>query len=154
MPSDEHTALTATNTLPANALLLPIVVGARLEAELIDRPLAYRLAQAMRLRQQDDDGQGLSPVVCTDLWYLNDNDLQARPAVTIGEPDVNAATACLARRLPTAFVIEGSLRIQLDLELLDLRACLWGADASAMATCLDLFVDRYLDDFLQAAKNA
>ena len=154
MANDKDVGLAATEALPDTAVLLPIVVGARLEAELVDRPLAYRLADAIRLRQSSDDDEALVPLVCTDLWYLNDADLQARPTVTIGEPDVNAATAFLARRLPTAFVIEGSLRIQLDLELLDLRACLWGKDARATASCHDLFVERYLEDFVRAAKTA
>lgn len=153
MARDTDVGLVA-EAIPDVKTLLPVVVGARLEAELFDRPLAYRLlAQIHARRATLADAASLRPVVCSDLWYLNDADLQARPAITIGDPDVNAATAFLARRLPTAFVVEGSLRIQLDLEFLDLRACLWGADARATAQCHDLFVERYLDDFLRAASE-
>jgi hypothetical protein len=50
-------------------------------------------------------------------------------------------------------VVEDTLRIQLDLEHVDLQACLWGVDAAATASCLDLFCDRYLGDFLASAHD-
>lgn len=137
---------------PDAGLLLPIVVGAHLRGELEDRPLAYGLRDRIIAWQREhDDVPPLHPVVCTDLWYLNTEDLLERPAITIGEPAVNAATAFLASRLPTALVMEETLRVQLDLEFLDLRVCLWGADPAATASCLEVFGERYLDGFLTAA---
>lgn len=137
-------------------LMLLIVVGAHLRAEINDRPLAYRLRETI-LRWQDqhhdaDDGPPLRPVVCGDVWYLNAPDLQDRPAVSIGDPQVNAASAMLSTHIPTAFVIENTLRVHVDQEFLDLRSCMWGANHSATASAIDLFVERYLDGFLRAAQ--
>jgi hypothetical protein len=53
--------------------------------------------------------------------------------------------------LPTAFVIENTLRVHLDPEMIQLQACAWGVSASATASAVDLFVERYLDQFLRAA---
>ena len=145
-------------------------------AETRDRPLAYRLrervlawleAQRDGQREGQRDGQRdgqsssasatnadlprIEPVVCSDLWYLNARELEERPAIAIGEPGTNAATAVISSRLPTAFVIEQSLRVHLDPEFIDLRAALWGANSAATAAAIDLFAERYMDDFLGAA---
>lgn len=140
--------------------MLLIVVGAHLRAELHDRPLGYRLRDVI-LHRQDmlrarhlEDGPGLKAVLCTDLWYLNAKELLDRPTIAIGDPAVNAATAYLSNRLPTAFVIENSLRVHLDLEFIDPQACLWGVNPSATNSAIDLFVERYLDDFLKQALSS
>lgn len=132
-------------------------------AEMRDRPLAYRLRERMLswldARDCAEHGQAgiedgtprIEPVVCSDLWYLNAKELEERPAIAIGEPSTNAATAVISSRLPTAFVIERSLRVHLDPEFIDLRAALWGANPSATAAAIDLFAERYMDEFLGAA---
>ena len=137
--------------------LLLIVVGANLDAERRDRPLGYRLREQI-LRWQDErrskatgDLPLLQPIVCTDLWYLNDDSLRDKPVIALGDPSDNAAAAALANRLPTAFVIEHTLRVHMDLEFIDLQACLWGVNPSATVSAVDLFVERYLDDFLREA---
>lgn len=137
--------------------LMLVVVGAHLRAEIADRPIGERLCAAIRQRQLElaitdgIDGPGLRPIVCTDLWYLNSTDLMARPTISIGEPSVNAATAFLSSRLPTTFVMEQAFRIQMDVELINLQACLWGVDAEATAAAVALFEQRYLDEFLRCA---
>jgi hypothetical protein len=155
--------------LPPSETLVLIVTGSTIAAETRDRPLAYGLRERMRVwieKHRDHDatrqaGNGangevaknarLHPVVCTDLWYLNARDLAGRPAVAIGEPASNAATALISNRLPTAFVVEGSLRVHLDPEYIDLRASIWGATAAGTAAALEVFAERYLDEFLSAA---
>lgn len=145
--------------------LLPIVIGAHLRAELADRPLGYRLREEiLRWQQKAIVSQAkrpaggpaaatepLVPVVCTDLWYLNTPDLMTRPTICIGEPQVNAASAYFANRLPTALVIDETLRVHLDPEFIDLQACVWGASDAATASGVDLFEKRYLAPFLRAA---
>jgi len=135
--------------------LFLIVVGAHPEAERSHRPLAYRLREQvlawMDQQSAEELGTPRIPLVLTDLWYLNASDLQQAPMISIGEAGVNAASAYLAGRLPTAFVIDGAFRVQFDMELVDRRACIWGASAGATASGIDLFVERYLDDFLRAA---
>jgi hypothetical protein len=140
-----------------NSLLL-IVVGSHLHAELHDRPMAYRLREGILRVQDRCEAAGeldvrLVPLVCTDVWYLNSADLQARPAIAIGDPGVNAASAYLSTRLPTAFVIEKTLRVHADTETIDLRACLWGVTPAATASAVDLFVERYLNEFIRAAQG-
>ena len=63
----------------------------------------------------------------------------------------SSASAMLGSRVPTAFVVEDRFRIQLDPELVDLRACIWGVDAEATAAGVEVFIDRYLDPFLREA---
>jgi hypothetical protein len=129
---------------------LPIVVGAHLAAEVHDRPRAYALRDEIAERLVAP--QPLVPIVCSDLWYLNTAPLRTQPTVAIGTPDHNAATAFFAGRVPTAFMVEGSFRIQLDPELLDLRACIWGQGPRKTAAGVEAFIDRYLDAFLEAAE--
>ncbi len=143
---------------PSNVVL--IVTGSTIAAESRDRPLAYRLRERVLawIDQRQNQAAGsdaitsqLEPVVCSDLWYLNDRELAERPAMAIGEPAANAATSLISSRLPTVFVIEGSLRVHLDPEFIDLRAAIWGVNAAATAAAIDLFAERYLNEFLDAA---
>ncbi len=134
--------------------VLAVVVGAHLRAETEDRPLGYRLRHRIRRWQAAArlPAQELpEAVVCTDLWYLNSAALMLRPTLCVGAPEINAASAYLANRLPMVLVIDGTLQVQLDLEFVNLQACLWGTDRRATATAVDLFIDRYLDGFLRAA---
>ncbi|MEM7229208.1 MAG: hypothetical protein AAF432_10380 [Planctomycetota bacterium] len=138
---------------PVNNPLL-IVVGASLTCEMEDRPLGYRLREAI-LRWQDDhleagidDGSRRTPAVLTDLWYLNTTDLMMEPALCVGEPSSNAATAFHASKLPTAFVMEEVMRVQLDPEYIDTTACIWGVNHAATVSAVDLFIERYLPPYL------
>lgn len=132
-----------------------MVVGAHLRAEVAHRPLGYGLCEAIgRWQGGSPDAEPLSPILCTDLWYLNDQALMLQPTIAIGGPELNAVTAYLANRLPTALVIEGSLQVQLDPELVTLQACVWGADDQATAQGVALFTERYLEAFLSAAHEA
>jgi hypothetical protein len=137
--------------------MIMIVVGAHLRAELEDRPLAQRLCDTMKRRLEERArGTGVNharPVLCTDVWYLNNAELQERPVIAIGEPGVNAATAYFCNRLPTALVIDNALRIHLDPEFTEPRACLWGANPASTAHAIDVFVERYLDSFLREAAD-
>ena len=114
--------------------LLPIVVGAHVRAEIADRPLADDLARVVReIRRARGvpEGVGRVPVVCTDLWFLNDADLMRQPAIVVGDPGVNAATAHFARKLPQVFVVDQALQVLLDAEGLDLQCAMWGVDAAS-----------------------
>ncbi|MHC4219554.1 MAG: hypothetical protein ACYSU7_14010 [Planctomycetota bacterium] len=132
--------------------LLVIVVGAHLEAELADRPLGYRLRDDVaRWQQETPEASPLTPVVCTDLWYLNARELMLRPTISVGRPGLNAVSAYFANRLPTAMVIDESLQIQLDPEFVTLQACVWGVDGTATRSGVELFVQKYLHAFLRSA---
>ena len=135
------------------ARLILIVVGAHLRAEVSDRPVAYalreRMAADLSARGVPDAGERV--VVCTDLWYLNNEHLRGAATVSIGGPGVNALSAYLAGRLPSAFSVEGALVVQGDPEFHDAVACCWGTDGEATGAAVGAFVERYLPDFLGAA---
>jgi hypothetical protein len=134
-------------------LLLPVVVGAHLEAERYDRQLAYSLCNEIVARQGLlEDRATLEPLVCCDLWYLNDQGLRLQPTLTIGRPEVNAATAYLASRVPTMLVREELYRIQLDPEYVERRGCIWGTDPETTAEAVNVFAERYLSEYLQAVQ--
>lgn len=132
---------------------LVVVVGAHPRSEIADRPLAAWLARTIAARLEARGERGLLPIVVTDLWYLSDRLLMQRPAISIGEPGLNAATAHHAVRLPQLLVIEDRLRIHLDPEYPRVRACLWGQGADATEQAVRLFADRHLEGFLDAAET-
>ncbi|MCZ6836353.1 MAG: hypothetical protein O7G85_11315 [Planctomycetota bacterium] len=132
--------------------LMLIVVGADLRSELTDRMLGYRLReQILHWQDQRKCPDPLLPVVCTDLWYLSQEELLSRPTLTIGDPESNAATALLADRLPTTFLIDETLQVLFDQTFSILQGCLWGINHATTASAVDLFIERYLDDYLRAS---
>lgn len=137
--------------------LILIVTGAHLQAEAGDRAVAYGLRGRM-MEWLADRGREAEPerprvIVCSDLWYLNNDPLRARPTISVGSPGVNALTAFLADKLPSAFAIEDRLIVQADLDFPDCLACCWGADIAATSAAVDAFCERYLDAFMEAAQS-
>ena len=135
--------------------LICIVVGVQLRAELGDRPLAYRIERELRNRLDaalgkppEGEPPRLSPVVVSDVFYLNDDELQTRPAISVGGPAMNALSALLVDKLPTAVAIEDTLVIQMDLDMEDRRCAVWGMNHLDTVRAVELFVSRYLDPFV------
>jgi hypothetical protein len=116
-----------------------------------DRPVAYRLREVVRERLGAMRDDRLQPLVCSDVWYLNNEPLRRRPTISVGAPGVNALSAFLADKLPSVFTIDNRLVVQADLEMIDLAACCWGADAPSTRAAVDAFTERYLEDFLRAS---
>ena len=135
--------------------LILIVTGAHLRSEVGDRPLAYNLRDRMRkwLREHDQPESPSAPrvLVCSDVWYLNNDPLRSRPTVSVGGPGVNALSAFLGDKVPSAFAIENVLVVQCDPEFAEAIACCWGRDTRSTAAAVDAFVERYLDSFMEAA---
>ena len=137
--------------------LIPIVTGIQLNAELGDRPLAYRIEQAVReylaaALPQRPAGElpPLAPAVVSDVFYLNTEALQSRPTISIGGPGVNAVSAMLVEQLPTALAIDDTLLIQMGLEGDDLRSAVWGMNHLDTVRACDTFLAKgYLDTFLK-----
>jgi hypothetical protein len=137
--------------------LLLIVVGAHLGAEAADRPHAYALLEAVQdvlHREIGSTDWPVTPLVCTDVWYLNNNELQKRPVVSIGGLGVNALSAYLYQKLPTALAVEDQLVIQLDVDMADLRCAVWGMDHRHTAAAVELFQKKYLSEYLRAVLRA
>lgn len=135
--------------LDLNHLVL-VVTGAHPRAESCDRPLAYRLREAI-LEWRDRNATEEPPfdvLVISDVWRLNNEELHATPTISVGGPGVNALSANLADKIPSAFVIENSLIVQIDLDFQDFRVACWGVDHGSTIAAVDVFIDRYLDIWL------
>jgi len=129
--------------------VIPIVVGAHLRAELGDRPRSKRVLEAITswMELHEVDGPPW-PIVCTDLWYLNQVELRTQPTICIGHPEVNAASAALSAKLPTTKLVDDAYRIQLDQEYIELKCCMWGVDDASTDRCIDAFVADFLPTWL------
>ena len=136
--------------------LIWIVTGIQVNAELGDRPLAYRMEAEVKRRLRDRLGapaEGelplLAPAVISDVFYMNDDEAQTRPYISIGGPGVNALAASLTDELPTPVAIENALVVQMDLEMKDHRVSIWGMNHLETVRAVELFVAKgYLDTFL------
>ena len=136
--------------------LIAIVTGIQLRAELGDRPLAYRVEQAVRERVEaalgkPDAGElpRLSPVVVSDVFYLNDDAIRTRPTISVGGPGMNAVSAMLVNQIPTALAIENTLVIQMDVEMRDVRCAVWGMNHLDTVRAVETFLAKgYLEAFV------
>ena len=145
-----------------NAVL--IVVGSHLRAEERDRPLAYGLQKRIehwRDQHADQLDVPLTPLVCTDLWYLNHADLQRRPTICLGGPGVNALAAINANQSDDDYAesgepprepeaLEPRVTIMIDPDFTHLRVGIWETDTELTEKGVQLFSDRYLDAYLRA----
>ncbi len=143
-----------------NRLLL-IITGVQLKAELGDRPLAYRIESEIRrhldvLLEKPAKGELplLVPIVLSDVYYLNNEELQSRPFIAIGGPGMNLVSANLVEELPTAVAIENVLVVQMDLDLKDLRCSVWGMDHLSTVRAVETFIVKgYLESFVKGVVN-
>lgn len=135
--------------------LVLIVLGAHLRAEVENRPLGYELRNLITQWQSQhaDEIDQYKVIVCCDLWYLNQPDLMLQPTISMGDPEINAATAYLANRVPSAMIVDHSYRIHLDPEFVDRKVCLWGVDAASTQGAFQVFTERYLDNFLHSVHD-
>jgi hypothetical protein len=132
--------------------LLPIVVGAHPRAELVDRPLAYRLLDRIEDWQITYcDDRLFQPIVLTDVWVLNHEGLLERPAIAIGNPRYNAACAFLTSRVPVMESEEDEYLVQIETGPPFVRACLWGSNSGNTTRAVDRFLDDHIDDWMHHA---
>jgi len=133
--------------------LLVIVTGSHLRGEIGDRPIAYGLRERMTewLGECFGDRTPVRAVVCSDLWYMNNDSIRSRPTVSIGGPGVNALAAFLADKLPSVFTIDQELLVQMDLEGGDRMVSCWGINEEMTGRAVGIFVERYLDAFMREA---
>ncbi len=131
--------------------VIPIVVGTHLRAELGDRRRGYYLGEAIVQWMEQNQITGPPwPLVCSDMWYLNQAELRSRPTICIGQPEINAATASLSSKLDTAILAENAYRIQCDQEHIDLKCCMWGIDDAHTNQCVEQYIKHILPKFLGA----
>src|SRR3954447_17401901 len=134
---------------PARSLL--IVTGSTLRAEELDRPLAYYLKQ----RVEQFQGAGDPPPgpfrvrVVADFRWIHEKKLQALPTISVGGPGVNALARDWLEVVPVTLAVDEQYYIQMDPDLEEARASIWGMDNSTTQIAVAVFLDRYLPKFLE-----
>lgn len=141
---------------PAKMLL--IVTGSTLRAEDVDRPLAYYLKQ--RIEHWPEDPKAASPYsfrvrVVADFRWIHDEPLQVLPTISIGGPGVNALSHRWLEEVPVSLAVDEQYYIQMDPDLDEPRASIWGMDNPTTQIAVSVFLERFLPRFLEhCAKNA
>jgi hypothetical protein len=133
--------------------MLLIVTGSTLRAEDVDRPLAYYL------KQQIDRwaGEGTPPAipfrvrVVADFRWINDEPLQSLPTLSIGGPGVNALSRRWLEEVPVSLAVDEQYYIQMDPDLDEPRASIWGMDNATTQIAVSVFIERFLPRFLEHA---
>jgi hypothetical protein len=133
---------------PTELPLLLIVVGTSVSAERRDRPLGYRLRERV-LRELDRRVSPAEVLVVSDALYLRDGSLQAGPAIAIGPPEDNAASALAEGRVPVVLDASGALTVLMDLDFEVPLAAAWGASDANTARASDALAERHLGPFLE-----
>lgn len=129
---------------------LLIVVGVHPGAEQTDRFTGYALKERA---ERMDESAGVTVLVCSDVWVLNNDDAMRCAAVSVGPPSVNAMTAFLADRLPTALVADDRYVVQFDAQTDEPVAAVWGESPSETAEAAEQLAQRHLAALLLRAKS-
>lgn len=141
------------------AKLLLIVTGSTLRAEDVDRPLAYYLKQQIDqgappgATQPDDDEEApprrpFRVRVVADFRWIHDEPLQALPTISIGGPGVNALAHRWLEEVPVSLAVDEQYYIQMDPDLDEPRASIWGMDNATTQIAVSVFIERFLPRFL------
>jgi hypothetical protein len=142
-----------------SARLILVVAGSTLRAEELDRPLAYYLKQQVEreLARRLTGGLDETParvLVLADFRWMNDKPLQALPTISVGGPGVNAVAHLWFEELPFTYAVDEQFCIQMDPELVEARASIWGMDNPTTQIAASIFVERFLPRFLDRASNS
>lgn len=138
----------------SRARLLLIVTGSTLRAEEADRPLAYYLQQQIerRLAGMDPAAPRLAVRVVADFRWLHEDAFHALPTISLGGPGVNALAQRWLDELPLCLAVDDHYFIQMQPDVEELKASVWGMDnpdtqiavSAFLQRCLPRFLDRYL----------
>jgi hypothetical protein len=128
--------------------LLLLVTGTTLRAEEADRPLAYYLKQEVEAGLQSRSSLLLRVCVIADIRWLHEESLQVFPTISLGGPGVNLLAKHWLEELPLCMAVDERFCIQMDPELEEPRASIWGMDNPDTQIAVSLFVQRYLPRFL------
>ncbi len=134
--------------------MLLIVTGSTLRAEEVDRPLAYYLKQQIEARLEADGTppDDLPPVrVIADFRWLHEEPLQRLPTICLGGPGVNALAQKWLEELPVSLAVDDQYYIQMDHDLEEPRASIWGMDNPTTQIAASAFVLKFLPKFLTRA---
>jgi hypothetical protein len=137
--------------------LLLIVTGSTLRAEEMDRPLGYylkqRLEEALKASQASPKhGHDLSDYqvrVVADFRWIHDEFLQNVPTISLGGPGVNALAHRWLEEVPISLAYDERYFIQMDPDLGEPRASIWGMDNATTQIAVSVFLDRFMPRFLE-----
>ena len=134
-----------------SARLLLIVTGSTLRAEELDRPLAYYVKQRIeRSLSESDPPLGSFRVrVVADFRWIHEKKLQNLPTISVGGPGVNALARDWLEEVPVSLAVDEQFYIQMDPDLEETRASVWGMDNSTTQIAVSVFLDRFLPRFLE-----
>lgn len=134
------------------ARLLLVVVGSTLRAEELDRPLGYFLRQQIEEAWATGDDRGpLRVLVIADFRWLHEDVLHVLPTISVGGPGVNALAQQWLEEVPLSLAVEDQYYIQMDPDLDEPRASIWGMDNGTTQIAVSVFVERFLPRFLEHA---
>lgn len=136
----------------ASPRFLLIVTGSTLRAEEMDRPLAYYLKQRVEealAESPDEDLADFEVHVVADFRWLHDDALQSMATISLGGPGVNELAHRWLEEVPVALAVNERYFIQLDPELAEAHASVWGMDNATTQIAVSVFLDRFLPRFLE-----
>lgn len=136
----------------ASLRFLLIVTGSTLRAEKMDRPLAYYLQRQLEEALEASRNADLTDYevhVVADFRWLHDDSLQGMPTISLGGPGVNELTHRWLEEVPVALAVNERYFIQLDPELAEPHASVWGMDNATTQIAVSVFLDRFLPRFLE-----
>jgi hypothetical protein len=134
--------------------LLLVVTGSTLRAEEMDRPLGYYLKQQIEQALSQASATGLHGIddyfvrVVADFRWIHDEALQCLPTISLGGPGVNALAHKWLEEVPVSLAYSEQYFIQMDPNLAEARASIWGMDNAATQVAVAVFIDRFLPRFL------
>src|SRR5262249_45029913 len=133
-----------------SARLLLIVTGSTLRAEELDRPLAYYLKERIE-RSLDESDPPLGPFqvrVVADFRWIHEKKLQTLPTISIGGPGVNALARDWLEEVPVSLAVDEQYYIQMDPDLDEPRARVWGVNNTTTQIARSVFLARLPPHFL------
>jgi hypothetical protein len=135
--------------------VLLIVTGSTLRAEEMDRPLGYYLKQRIEQALSEAIAEGRHGLdgyvvrVVADFRWIHDEPLQELPTISLGGPGVNALAHRWLEEVPVSLAFSERYFIQMDPDLTEPRASVWGMDNVTTQIAVSVFVDRFLPRFLE-----
>ena len=83
-----------------------------------------------------------------DFRWIHDEPLQALPTISVGGPGVNALAHRWLEEVPVSLAVDERYYLQMDPDLDEPRASVWGMDNPTTQIAVSVFIDRFLPRFL------
>ncbi|MGE3821048.1 MAG: hypothetical protein AB7I30_16670 [Isosphaeraceae bacterium] len=131
--------------------LLLIVTGSSLRAEELDRPLAYYLKHKVEqyVAAHKEELGRIAVRVVADFRWIHDEPLQRLPTISVGGPGVNALAHRWLEEVPVSLAVDERYYLQMDPDLDEAHASIWGMDNPTTQIAVGVFLDRFLPQFLR-----